>query len=131
MSDNGSSLDDPSPMGRAAISVTGVFLLAFVLGFVRFMAGSWREGAALGLAGLGYAVGVLLLARLSRPRSEGQWRRVALVLPLLGAGAAYVTLSVVAGTGPVITGFVWGMLHAILVAWGARRRASASSTPAP
>ena len=133
MAQNEYSLDDPSPMGRMAISVTGIFLLTFFLGFMRFMAGSWREAVALGLAGLGYAAALLLLAHQIRPQTEAQWRRIARLLPLLGAaaGAAYVAVSTAAGVGPVVAGLVWGTLHGLLVAWGAKRRASVIASSAP
>ena len=111
MEKKSSSLDDPSVLGRIALGITGAFLLSFYFGFMRFLAGSWREFAALALAALGY---------------------LAAICPLLGgaAGGAYVAASVTTGVGPIIHGLVWGALHGALIARHASKSASGSSAPA-
>ena len=128
-----SSLDDPSLLGWVALAITGAFLLTFYLGFMRFLAGSWREFAALALAALSYLAGLVLLARVIRPRSAAQWRWAALICPVLGgiAGTTYVALSATTGAGPVVSGIVWGALHGAFVAHRARRLPFKSSVQAP
>jgi hypothetical protein len=132
MSNPESSLDDSSPLGWTALLVTGAFLIAFALGFMRLLAGSWRETGALGLASLGYFAGLILLARLTNRRSVTQWRRFAAMLPILGAGvgAAYVAVSSATGMRPVITGVALGALHGMLIARQAGRQPLGASTPA-
>jgi hypothetical protein len=133
MSTNEPTLDDSSTLGWTALLISGAFLLAFALGFMRFLAGSWRETAALSLASLGYFAGLLLLARVVATRSVAHWRRLAAVLPLLGAGvgAAYVAASAATGVRPVVTGLTLGAVHGVLIAWQAGRRPSRRSAPAP
>ena len=133
MDRNTSSLDDPSLLGWIALAITGAFLLSFYLGFMRFLVGSWREFAALSLAALTYLAGLVLLARLIRPRTAVQWRWAALMCPLVGgiAGAVYVALSAATGAGPIVSGLVWGALHGALVAHRARRVPAKSSAQAP
>jgi hypothetical protein len=133
MSTEEPTLDDPSAVGWTAFVLTGMFLLAFVLGFARFLAGSWREAGALAVAALGYLAGVLLLGRLFPARTVAQWRRLAAGLPILGAcvGAAYVAVSSATGVRPIITGIVVGATHSWLTIWQAGRRGSGASAPAP
>jgi hypothetical protein len=128
-----SSPDDPRLLGWIAFAITGAFLLSFYLGFMRFLAGSWREFAALSLAAMGYLAGQLLLARLVHPRTATQWRSVAALCPLIGgaAGGAYLALSAATGFGPIVHGLVWGTVHGALIARRAGRAAAGSSAPAP
>jgi len=129
MEKKSSSLDDPSVLGRIALAITGAFLLSFYFGFMRFLAGSWREFAALALAALGYLAGQVLLVRLIHPRTVAQWRWVAAMCPFLGgaAGGAYVAVSVTTGAGPIIYGLVLGALHGDLIARHAGKAATGSS----
>jgi drug/metabolite transporter (DMT)-like permease len=104
-------------LGRIALGVLGLFLLGFYVAFGRLLAGSWRQFAVLVLVAATYLGGMILLTRVTRPRSAAEWRRISLVFPVLGAaaGGVYLLASTVSRIGPVVAGVVWGLLHAWLV----------------
>ena len=106
-----------SVLGRIALGVTALVILAFYVGFGRLLAGSWRQFAALVVVAATYLGGMILLTRLTRPRTAEEWRRISLLFPVLGAvaGGVYLLASTASGIGPVVTGVVWGLLHAWLV----------------
>jgi hypothetical protein len=109
--------EDTSLLGRLALAITGLFLLGFYVAFGRFLAGSWRQFAALVLGAAAYLAGMVLLTRLVRPRTAADWRRMSLTFPLLGAaaGGMYALASTASGIGPALSGLVWGLVHAWLV----------------
>jgi hypothetical protein len=117
MSGTPAAKGDNSVLGRIALGVTGLFLLGFYVAFGRLLAGSWREFAALMLVAATYLGGMIVLTRVARPRTATDWRRISLLFPVLGAaaGEVYIQASTVSGIGPVLTGVVWGLLHAWLV----------------
>lgn len=111
------SKKDNSVLGRIALGITALAILAFYVGFGRLLAGSWRQFAALVLVAATYLGGMIVLTRLTRPSTAADWRRISLVFPVLGAvaGGVYLLASTASGIGPVIAGVVWGLLHAWLV----------------
>jgi hypothetical protein len=117
MSATPTSKGDSSVLGRIALGVTGLVLLAFYVGFGLLLAGSWRQFAALVLVAATYLGGMMLLTRVTRPHTAADWRRISLVFPVLGAaaGGVYVLARTGSGIGPVLTGVIWGLLHAWLV----------------
>ena len=106
-----------SILGRIALGATALLILAFYLGFGRLLAGSWRQFGTLVVVAATYLGGMILLTRLTHPRTAADWRRNSLVFPVLGAvaGGVYLLASTASGIGPVVTGIVWGLLHAWLV----------------
>jgi hypothetical protein len=122
MSTTPASKGGNSVLGRIALGVTGLVLLGFYVAFGRLLAGSWRQFAVLVLVAATYLGGMILLTRVARPRTATDWRRISLGFPVLGAaaGGVYMLASTVSGIGPVVTGVVWGLLHAWLVRRQAR-----------
>jgi len=113
-----------------ALWITGAILLAFLIGFERFIAGSWRHLGALIAAlatYLGGGVGldrVLRRMRTSESVAAPAW--ALLVVPLLGAlaGAAYSLVeSGRLAASPIVSGALTGMMLLLsnLPRWRATR----------
>jgi drug/metabolite transporter (DMT)-like permease len=117
MSATPTSKRESSLLGRIALGVTGLVLLGFYVAFGRLLSGSWRQFAVLVLVAVTYLGGMILLTRVTRPRTAAEWRRISLVFPVLGAaaGGVYLLASTGSRIGPVLAGVVWGLLHAWLV----------------
>jgi hypothetical protein len=124
---------------RVALWITGAILLAFLIGFERFLAGSWRHLGALMAAMAAYLGGVIALDRVVRRMGMPSETVAAPVwslpiIPLIGAvaGATYSLVE----TGrlaamPVLSGALIGtmLLLSSLPRWRRLRNGADPSVP--